>query len=707
MADDHAAHAIGAYGSAINATPGIDRLATEGMRFDACFCTNSICSPSRASILTGTYSHVNGVTTLDTPFDARQPAFPGAAARRRLPDRADREVAPRPRRHPRPGRLRLLDGAARPGRLPRPDVPRARRAHRRPARIRDRRHHRPRARLDRRPRPGPPVPGAGPPQGAAPPVGAGASATPTLYDDARDPGAADAARRLRRPLDRRGRGADAPRRDLTDEDLKAAGPVRPDATDEELRWRYQRYIKDYLRCVAAVDENVGRLLDFLDERGLADDTVVVYTSDQGFFLGDHGWFDKRFMYEESLRMPLLVRYPPEVAAGHQQRRHRPQRRLRADLPRPRRRRADATDAGPLAAAAPARRARRTTGGRACTTATGCTSTARTASGPTAASAPTATSSSTTTARRSTSPARATSRGRRSGSCSTSWPTRSSCTASHDDPAHAGLLADLRAELERLSDEVGDAAPLRSRAGRRRASMTTTRARADWEARIGLRSDAEAGARAAARSTAPAGLRATRGSRPGDPGLGAGRGRGRLRHRARAGAGRAVGAARDRRARGAARPPPALHRHRRHARREAHYRVAAAASVKDFDQPRSSVVSRHPGDRRRRRRSGIGVDASTVHRPRPSAMAADDRRRAPQPARGRDRPRRPADRRRVRRGAAPGARRARRRGGAGARHPQRRPRHVPRGRRAAGPRLQRDRPHLRPRARSSACARSSS
>src|SRR5688500_15836832 len=77
MADDLAPHAIGAYGSAINQTPCIDRLAREGMRFDACFCTNSICSLSRATILTGTYNHVNGVTTLETPMDARQPAFPG------------------------------------------------------------------------------------------------------------------------------------------------------------------------------------------------------------------------------------------------------------------------------------------------------------------------------------------------------------------------------------------------------------------------------------------------------------------------------------------------------------------------------------------------------------------------------------------------------------------------------------------------------
>jgi len=81
-----------------------------------------------------------------------------------------------------------------------------------------------------------------------------------------------------------------------------------------VRWKYQRYIKDYLRCIASVDENVGRVLDYLDESGLAENTVVIYTSDQGFYLGDHGWFDKRFMYEESLRMPLLVRYPSECRA---------------------------------------------------------------------------------------------------------------------------------------------------------------------------------------------------------------------------------------------------------------------------------------------------------------------------------------------------------------------------------------------------------
>ena len=85
--------------------------------------------------------------------------------------------------------------------------------------------------------------------------------------------------------------------------------------DDLIRWKYQRYMKDYLRCVASVDDNVGRLLDYLDEAGLANNTLVVYTSDQGFFLGDHGWFDKRFMYEEAYRMPLIMRFPGVIRPG--------------------------------------------------------------------------------------------------------------------------------------------------------------------------------------------------------------------------------------------------------------------------------------------------------------------------------------------------------------------------------------------------------
>jgi arylsulfatase A-like enzyme len=85
--------------------------------------------------------------------------------------------------------------------------------------------------------------------------------------------------------------------------------------EELLHFKYQRYMQKYLQCVHSVDENVGRLLDYLEESGLTEDTVVFYTSDQGFYLGEHGWFDKRFIYEESFKMPFLVRYPKMVEPG--------------------------------------------------------------------------------------------------------------------------------------------------------------------------------------------------------------------------------------------------------------------------------------------------------------------------------------------------------------------------------------------------------
>ena len=85
--------------------------------------------------------------------------------------------------------------------------------------------------------------------------------------------------------------------------------------DAFIEWKFQRYIKDYVRCIKSVDESVGRLLDYLEENDLMDNTVVVYTSDQGFYMGEHGWFDKRFMYEESFRTPLIIYYPGLTEAG--------------------------------------------------------------------------------------------------------------------------------------------------------------------------------------------------------------------------------------------------------------------------------------------------------------------------------------------------------------------------------------------------------
>ena len=97
------------------------------------------------------------------------------------------------------------------------------------------------------------------------------------------------------------------------EKFKNQYPIMSD--EDKMRWRYQRYMQDYLGCVAAVDENVGRVLDYLDENGLSENTIVVYTSDQGFYLGENGWFDKRFAYNESFRTPLLIRWPNVIKPG--------------------------------------------------------------------------------------------------------------------------------------------------------------------------------------------------------------------------------------------------------------------------------------------------------------------------------------------------------------------------------------------------------
>ena len=87
------------------------------------------------------------------------------------------------------------------------------------------------------------------------------------------------------------------------------------SSEELLKWKFKRYVNDYLACILSVDESVGRILDYLDRNGLSENTLVVYTSDQGFYLGEHGWYDKRWMYEESFRTPLLIRYPGKIKPG--------------------------------------------------------------------------------------------------------------------------------------------------------------------------------------------------------------------------------------------------------------------------------------------------------------------------------------------------------------------------------------------------------
>ena len=312
LTDDHAAHAMSCYGSRINETPNLDRIAKDGVRFDNCFCTNSICTPSRAAILTGTYNHVNKVTTLDTPLDGRQVTFPKLLQAQGYqtaivgkwhlghgghadPTGFDYwNVLPGQGDYHNPemiemGETRHYEGYATDLITDKSLAWLSARDTNRPFLLMC--HHK-----------APHRPWEPDEKHAHMYEDVDIPEPETLFDDYsnRSSAAAAATMRVNRDMD------------LTD--LKQAPPEGLSA-EEETRWKYQRYIKDYLRCVASVDDNVGRLLDYLDAEGLTDDTIVVYTSDQGFFLGDHGWYDKRFMYEESLRMPFIMRYPRLIQAG--------------------------------------------------------------------------------------------------------------------------------------------------------------------------------------------------------------------------------------------------------------------------------------------------------------------------------------------------------------------------------------------------------
>ena len=334
MSDDHAAHAIGAYGSRVNRTPHIDRLAREGAVLLNVFATNSICTPSRATILTGQYSHVNGVTVFNRFDSSRQTVatllqaggyHTGMIGKWHLgsdPVGFDRwEILPGQGAYVSPVFYTATSETTYTGRYVTDVItdrgidfirnrPRSKPFflmlhHKAPHRhwLPDSTHRR---LFEDRWIPEP----------------------PTLWDTYAT--RTDALHENQQRID-----------DLTRWDLKIQPPpglspeqvsawyaVRPETvttvrgrdtmtlTGEPLvRWKYQRYMADYLATVQSVDDNVGRLLAYVDQSGLSSSTIVIYTSDQGFFLGDHGMFDKRFMYEESLRMPFLVRWPGVIKPG--------------------------------------------------------------------------------------------------------------------------------------------------------------------------------------------------------------------------------------------------------------------------------------------------------------------------------------------------------------------------------------------------------
>ncbi|MEM8735321.1 MAG: sulfatase [Planctomycetota bacterium] len=335
--DDHCQQALSAYDDSRIITPNMDRIAREGMRFDRCYVTNGICGPSRAVIQTGKYSHLNGFIRNGNKFDGTQQTFP------KLLKASGYQTAV-------VGKWHLGEHMAPQG-YDYSEVLIGQGPYYNPPMLKNgkRTQHTgyttdiitdlaldwlKESRDDSKPfmlmyqhkaphrnwMPGPKYLNWLDDVTIAEPE--------TLFDDysGRTSAASLQTMTIREHMnDRDLKLADV--RGLNDEQTavwdKAYGPkneaylkARDSMTEEEIiKWKYQRYVKDYLRCVKSVDDGIGRVLGYLDEAGLADNTVVIYSSDQGWYLGEHGWFDKRWMYEESLKTPLLVKWPGKIQPG--------------------------------------------------------------------------------------------------------------------------------------------------------------------------------------------------------------------------------------------------------------------------------------------------------------------------------------------------------------------------------------------------------
>lgn len=351
MSDDHAYQAISAYSDKLIQTPNIDRIAKEGMLFTNASVTNSICAPSRAVILTGKHSHLNGKIDNLSKFDTTNVTFPkilqksgyqtamfgklhfgnnpkGFDEFKILPGQGDYY---NPRFITQKGDT-VINGYVTDittdlaldwmenRRIP--DKPfLLMYLHKAPHRAwyPDEKHYKEFTKKTF------PLP-------------------ETLFDDYNGRVAAQTAEMnilkhmmlsydnkieedVLKRLDIKGGGGRSEINRMTPEQRKSWDsvyhPINEDFEkryasmgDKELmEWKYQRYLQDYLGTIASVDDNVGRLLTYLDKENLAENTVVVYTSDQGFYLGEHGWFDKRFMYDESFKTPLLIKWPYKITPG--------------------------------------------------------------------------------------------------------------------------------------------------------------------------------------------------------------------------------------------------------------------------------------------------------------------------------------------------------------------------------------------------------
>lgn len=319
MSDDHSAQAVSAYHgilSEVLPTPNIDRIGKEGMRLECCYATNSISTPSRGAIMTGQYSNKNKVYTLEDHLDPSSPnvakelkangyqtAIVGKWHLHAEPTGFDwYNVFPAQGRYYNPILIEKGNWGADPSKEKgfsgkeyaghSSDVV----ADQAIRFMNERDRHKPFFLMCHF---------KAPHRHWNP-----AERFKDLLKDKKIPEPENI-------LDNyKGKGHHADLLELCLEDMNkwdVKHDIPQGLTQAEMRhWVYQYYIKDYLRCIAGVDENVGRILQYLDEHELTENTIVIYTSDQGFFLGEHGWFDKRLMYEESIRMPFLIRYPKEI-----------------------------------------------------------------------------------------------------------------------------------------------------------------------------------------------------------------------------------------------------------------------------------------------------------------------------------------------------------------------------------------------------------
>jgi len=357
FSDDHAPHAIGAYNGwlkSVNPTPNIDRLARGGMLFEKSFCSNSICGPSRAVIMTGKHSHKNGFMNNGNSFDWNQQIFP------KILQKAGYQTAIYGKSHLKGQPQGFDDWAVLPGQglYYNPDMIFLNGRRRIDGYCTDVVTDLAVEWLTKKRQDGQPfmmmVQHKAPHRNWMP-----ALRHLHLYDDIEIPEPAtlfdkwednaSPARHQELEIDRHmdlnydlfvdltpdyNQPASQKRQDrsawnnmkrMTPAQLKQwrAAYAPKDAAFHKaklsgkalVRWKFQRYAKNYLRCVKGVDESVGRLRATLKDLGLADNTIVIYCSDQGFYIGDHGWYDKRWMYEESLMMPFIVNWPGVTKPG--------------------------------------------------------------------------------------------------------------------------------------------------------------------------------------------------------------------------------------------------------------------------------------------------------------------------------------------------------------------------------------------------------